>query len=89
VRTLALPRTEEAGTWRQIINIFVANENKCWLAPVNIDGVLLMLAVKTEAGKAIVNKKCVHSVTVEPLSQALVPCCCFMAKGHNSKFFRK
>jgi hypothetical protein len=50
---------ESAGTQRTIINILATGENKGWLAPVNIDNVLLMP---------------IQSVTVDPISQALVPC---------------
>jgi hypothetical protein len=41
--------TEEAGTQRPIINISAARENKGWLAPVENDGVLMILAVDTGA----------------------------------------
>jgi hypothetical protein len=47
---------ESAGTQRTVINISAAGENKGWLALVDIDDVLMMLAVDTGAGMKIVNK---------------------------------
>jgi hypothetical protein len=47
---------KDAGTQRPIINISAPGENKGWLAPVNIDDVLVMLACDMGAGMIIVNK---------------------------------
>jgi hypothetical protein len=52
---------ENASAQRTIINISATGENKGWLAPVNIDDVLMMLAVDTGAGMTIVNKSKVLS----------------------------
>jgi hypothetical protein len=47
---------EDAGTQRPIINISAVGENKGWLAQVDIDDMLIMLAVDTSTGMTIVKK---------------------------------
>jgi hypothetical protein len=47
---------ESAGTQQTVIDISGAGENKGWLAPVDLDDVLMMLAVDTGAGMTIINK---------------------------------
>jgi hypothetical protein len=52
---------EDAGTKRTIINISAVGKNKGWLASVDIDDVLMMLAVDMGADMTIVNKSKVLS----------------------------